>query len=228
MKKKAFTIVELVIVIAVIGTLMAVGFVGGSKMTERSREVAIDSQFSNIESAIISVLRENPRLGLITSLADEHTPGVTHREHIVDLINEYLDSESQFEIDANGVIVSTFEDPYGVPYQLGISVNKLIAVTEGKTSAEIRFFVKSAGGNKQTPASATNATDVIVTKADLDDVILMVESVHNTITSTRIEDIVIDPAATPPASSNDGDVVFPTYASESKNVTLNGASSGHS
>lgn len=231
--KKAFTIVELVIVIAVLSILLGLGFVGGNQMLNRSRNVALESQMGTFEDAIVAMVHENTRLGLWETMYEEtnsgnvnYDTGVTNREYIVDLLNKYMDSDCQFKIEGSD-IVSTINDPYGTPYQLAISVEKNLLTPEeevmGKNSAEIRFFVKSAGKNKQTPSSGIHATDVVAVKADTDDVIVMVECVKNSVESTIIEDIVVDIAAVPAATSNDGDVVFAAYTADPVTVTLNGA-----
>lgn len=222
-KKKAFTIVELVIVIAVVAILMAAGFIGGNQMTGRSRDVALEAQLKNMSDAVSSMLTDYPRLGLMTSLSDEdYETDVSNRVYIVNLLNTYLDQECSFFMVGND-ICSSVNDPYGNPYHLGMSVVKAKTLEDGAVSAEIRFFIKSAGKNKQTPANVTHATDVAAMNADLDDIILMIECVSNEIRNVNISDIVIDPTATPPATANEGDVVFGGYSAEAKTVLLNGA-----
>lgn len=180
--KRAFTLVELVIVIAVLSVLIAIGFVGGSSVTLRSRSVAVDSQMKNFRSVITETMWENTAWAKKSreSLTDEQAENFC--DEVVAAINERLD-EVSFTKEADGAYRSSILDPYGVPYELCISLEHLNYTDDEppvlRNDSEIRIYVKCGGRNAMSPKDV----------ADNDDVVLMCENINNSVTSCIIKDI---------------------------------------
>ena len=65
--KKAFTIVELVIVIAVIAILMGILFVGGTAINNNAKKSTMESDFRNYEIALKSVVNDPENKSLLVT-----------------------------------------------------------------------------------------------------------------------------------------------------------------
>ena len=88
--RTAFTIVELVIVIAIIAVLMGIGFIGGNNVVGRSKEVTLENDLNNFASAITQAMMDNPRWGTI----EDFGTGETLEDPIniiLESVNSYLD-----------------------------------------------------------------------------------------------------------------------------------------
>ena len=104
MKRKAFTLVEILIVICVISILFVVLVSRVDFATDKSRQAGVQNDFHAMQSALhVIALENNSFTGDITQLADE--------------LNKNLDSELSVRVE-NGVIKTDAKDPWGSEYVL--------------------------------------------------------------------------------------------------------------
>ena len=103
-KRKAFTLVEILIVICVISILFVVLISRVDFATDKSRQAGVQNDFHAMQSALhVIALENNSFIGDITQLADE--------------LNKNLDSELSVRVE-NGVIKTDAKDPWGSEYVL--------------------------------------------------------------------------------------------------------------
>ena len=103
-KRKAFTLVEILIVICVISILFVVLVSRVDFATDKSRQAGVQNDFHAMQSALhVIALENNSFTGDITQLADE--------------LNKNLDSELSVRVE-NGVIKTDTKDPWGSEYVL--------------------------------------------------------------------------------------------------------------
>ena len=167
--KKAFTIVELVIVIAVIAILMGIMFVGGTAISNNAKQSTLDSDFRTFETNLKAMIND-PDADVIKTKATGLAPS-----EISSLMGKYFEGDIAvtFSDDDNKLETTTttgpkanrsafeaevaMDDPYGMAYQMVILDNSDTEVTD------ITFMVYSYGKNKQTattPAGSFDADDV--------------------------------------------------------------------
>ena len=130
-KKRAFTLVEILIVVAVIGILFVtlvprIDFAG-----DKARETGVKTDFRSFELAAEQILRENAGLGDFDDVAElAGTNG----------INLYLDKAIQFKTDGNCYKQDQWNQPYTMqivkPTGTGINPNNgaIIFISNGKDS----------------------------------------------------------------------------------------------
>ena len=130
-KKRAFTLVEILIVVAVIGILFVtlvprIDFAG-----DKARETGVKTDFRSFELAAEQILRENAGLGDFDDVAElAGTNG----------INLYLDKAIQFETSGECAKEDQWNQPYTMqivkPTGTGINPNNgaIIFVSNGKDS----------------------------------------------------------------------------------------------
>lgn len=179
--KKAFTIVELVIVIAVIAILMGIMFVGGTAISNNAKASTLSSDFRTFETNIKAMVND-PTASIIKT---EPTNGFDPDAAAVKtLINSYFEGDIALKTttfsDAvksdTGAKVSraahetdlSLKDPYGVPYRF------VVLDDSSNTVTDITFLVYSCGKNKQT---STTPNDGLFDKDDTAIVIRVVDSV---------------------------------------------------
>lgn len=130
-KKRAFTLVEILIVVAVIGILFVtlvprIDFAG-----DKARETGVKTDFRSFELAAEQILRENAGLGDFDDVADLcGTNG----------INLYLDKAIQFDTSGECAKQDQWNQPYTIqivkPTGTGINPNNgaIMFVSNGKDS----------------------------------------------------------------------------------------------
>lgn len=145
--KKAFTIVELVIVIAVIAILMGIMFVGGTAISNNAKQSTLTSDFRSFETNIKAMINDpaNAELGKGMTDADAKS-----------MINAYFEDElaigdfTKDEDKGSGVTTACYEaatglkDPYGIEYKVVYLDNS------SNEHTDLSFIVYSCGKNKQT------------------------------------------------------------------------------
>ena len=107
-KKKAFTFVELLIVMAIIGILTVTVVVGVNWSTDRARESGVQSTLHSYEIAANKV-------GVQLAGYDNAS-----LDDLVRLLNKSLDPELKLSI-SDGVIVSDMVDPWGNTIKVGLN-----------------------------------------------------------------------------------------------------------
>ena len=171
--KKAFTIVELVIVIAVIAILMGIMFVGGTAISNNAKASTLDSDMRTFETNIKAMVNDPDANCIVTNATKGFDPTDTTVQTNKDakvLLEKYFEGDmavsgmATIEKAAAGADVSRaavegtieMKDPYGMPY-------KLVILDDSDTNnTDITFFVYSFGKNKQTAddAGRLDADDV--------------------------------------------------------------------
>lgn len=130
-KKRAFTLVEILIVVAVIGILFVtlvprIDFAG-----DKARETGVKTDFRSFELAAEQILRENAGLGDFDTVAELTGPNG---------INLYLDKAIQFKTDGDCYKQDQWNQPYTIqvvkPTGTGINPNNgaIIFISNGKDS----------------------------------------------------------------------------------------------
>ena len=179
--KKAFTIVELVIVIAVIAILMGIMFVGGTAISNNAKASTLSSDFRTFETNIKAMVNDPTASIIKTTAPGGFDPDATD---VKTLINSYFEGDialktttfSDATKDNTGANVSraahetdlSMKDPYGVPYRF------VVLDDSSDTVTDITFLVYSCGKNKQT---STTPNDGLFDKDDTAVVIRVVDSV---------------------------------------------------
>lgn len=183
--KKAFTIVELVIVIAVIAILMGILFVGGTAINNNAKKSTMQSDLRNYEIALKSVVNDPANSYLQKGfLAD-----TTEKGEIVKLLANYFEDKTALQADPADVTYNAaakmsgetkaiaqaetkLSDPYGINYKLVIMDNSTTEHTD------IAFLIVSYGKNKQTDPTSGCGLGI---QLDADDVALVVRVVDSVI-----------------------------------------------
>ena len=108
-KKKAFTLIELLIVIAIIGILFIVLISKVNFATDKAKASGVQTDFRSFQLAIETVARENAGF---SSLVDEDY------EQLEMAINKNLDNKLKIAIDDDGMITmaNNATDPWNVEY----------------------------------------------------------------------------------------------------------------
>ena len=181
--KKAFTIVELVIVIAVIAILMSIMFVGGRAITNNAKVSTLDSDFRTFETNIKAMINDPDNSDLEMNISDDV---------VKTWVNSYFEDElaiGDFEdvaIASTGSAVASYEaatgleDPFGKDYKLVVLDNSTVNHTD------LSFCVYSFGENKQT-STTTGAWDK-------DDYVVIVRVFDSVIYTEEIADLSADTA----------------------------------
>lgn len=175
--KKAFTIVELVIVFAVIAILMGILFVGGTAINNNAKKSTMESDFRNYEIALKSVVNDPENKSLLVTDA---TSGVD-----IAAVKTAMDAYFEDDMAINGAFgandanakanrkayeaTTKLKDPYGMPYH--------VVVLDDSTTehTDISLIVYSFGKNKQTADGAATS------KWDKDDVVRVIRVVDSVI-----------------------------------------------
>lgn len=186
--KKAFTIVELVIVIAVIAILMGIMFVGGTAISNNAKASTLDSDLRTFETNLKAMVNDPAATELQTK------DGGFDPADVSSLINSYFEGDIALSgafvaatntagDSADGVlgtggakanraaweVATTMKDPYGIEYRAVVLDNSNDNITD------ITFLVYSCGKNKQT--SNTDNDGIF----DIDDVARVVRVVDSVI-----------------------------------------------
>ena len=101
MNKKAFTLIELLIVIAIIGILFIVLVSKVDFATDKAKATGVQTDFRSFQMAFETVARENAGF---TSLLDFEADGEAVYSKLEDALNKNLDAKLQVEIDEDGMI----------------------------------------------------------------------------------------------------------------------------
>lgn len=167
-KRKAFSLVELIIVIIIIGVLGSVGASFGSRQVSNARMSTVASNLqiiaSDIESAVFDV-------GFIDNLSDAATVKRYFSSWDAKYLTSPLDLDSissptAYGSDFTGVHFNTngYEDPWGNEYRL-----YYLVPAEGEA---YRIIMASAGPNGRFSDDADNA---YINDGFEDDVIIVME-----------------------------------------------------
>ena len=108
-KRKAFTLVELLIVIAIIGILFIVLISKVDFATDKAKVTGVQTDFRSFQMAFETVAKENSGF---SELVDESY------EKLEMAINKNLDNKLKIDIDADGKItmINDAKDPWGTEY----------------------------------------------------------------------------------------------------------------
>lgn len=190
--KKAFTIVELVIVIAVIAILMGIMFVGGTAISNNAKASTLDSDLRTFETNLKAMVNDPSATDIQTKAggfdpADVSTLINSYFEGDIALSGAFEEAENTGGNSATDVlgtggakanraaweVATTMKDPYGIEYRAVVLDNSNDTVTD------ITFLVYSCGKNKQTSnASPAEDNDGMF---DIDDVARVVRVVDSVI-----------------------------------------------
>ena len=143
--KKAFTIVELVIVIAVIAILMGIMFVGGTAISNNAKASTLTSDFRSFETNIKAMINDPANADLGKDLTNANVKA---------MVNDYFEDDLAVgdltELTAEGSNTTGYEgetalkDPYGIEYRVVYLDNS------SDEHTDLSFCVYSCGKNKQT------------------------------------------------------------------------------
>ena len=180
--KKAFTIVELVIVIAVVAILMTIMFVGGTAISNNAKMSTIKSDLRTAEVNIKAALQD-PEFVL-----DETQTQAKILAHL----NKYMEDDMQlvvadpddddYKLDSDDInncmrFTTAKKDPFGMYYVLEVED---FSTTDKDTNWLFTF--KSFGKNK---TNAQNSTYAAGLRFEADDVCQFVRFVNSTILSDK-------------------------------------------
>lgn len=190
-KSRAFTIVEMVIVIAVVAILMTIMFVGGSAISRTAKKSSIQSDLRTCEVNLCATLADEDMVNEVIASrggiipASEGVLGTV--ESIKGVINRYFEDDmkivSVLDVSEDGQnwkikYILDRKDPYGMPYTLEVENMSSAGIT-----TDYLFTVKSYGGNKSTfVGTLTEDTSYSV---DGDDAVAQVQY-KNSVVDTRI------------------------------------------
>lgn len=132
LKKKGFTILELIIVIAVIGTLMTIMFAGGSALINNSKKTSVKNDFRSMIQMAESAYTENPT----------YSEGVTVAQLNDGCFTEKLKLDEATTLIAGTTTAKT--DAYGTKY----AVKEITLETASVTGAKKAVVFTSAGPDK--------------------------------------------------------------------------------
>lgn len=115
-KHKGFTLAEILIVVALLGTLMTVLMISVGAYFDKTRETGVRNDFNNMKTAIETVMRENSGLpkksgaSSGTNVWDKKKDAAASFNKTVNLINDCLDPNMKLvdgnDEDGNGYVVS--------------------------------------------------------------------------------------------------------------------------
>ena len=204
--KKAFTIVELVIVIAVVAILMTIMFVGGTAISNNAKFSTLKSDLRTAEVNIKAALNDpdsNKRLAYGSTGAD-----------VTKLLNEYLEDDFQIKsltlcADDDCIVGTTAKrgekdkaleevyqgqltakDPWGKNYEIYVYNLSEDADDKGPDGAgtahrdattDWAIVIKSLGKNKLTLMHNGTASTTVPTAFDRDDNYLVVRTYNSVI-----------------------------------------------
>ena len=173
--KKGFTLIELMIVLAIIGILFGIFAAIGTASMQKAKYAVVKTDFKAFSLGFEQACKENQ--GITNSTADQ----------IIGAINANLDSSLKFQYkdaacttlattaaDFQGVLYCQRKDPYGNYYQLYWNQTSLI----NAFNTEIRFTIKSFGPNGKTAATYSSI--------DTDDVTYMIQMVNGDVKTASL------------------------------------------
>lgn len=140
-KKKGFTLVELLVVIAVIGILFVTLISKVDFATDKARATGIQTDFRGFQMGIEMLLREKPGFD---------AAGITDTATCKTVLNNNLDAKLKF-VDADGSNPATPADPWGVPY--------VISFTAATESVPAYVTITSYGADKAAGTAPTITWD---------------------------------------------------------------------
>ena len=142
--KKAFTIVELVIVIAVIAILMGIMFVGGTAISNNAKASTLESDLRTFETNIKAMVNA-PDSDVQTPFAKDNAWFNVYFEDDMALAAFDADMKTNTGTTVKAIeATTTMNDPYGMPYRVVVLDNSTT------NNTDISFIVFSYGRNKQT------------------------------------------------------------------------------
>ena len=144
-KKKAFTLIELLIVIAIIGILFIVLVSKVDFATDKAKATGVQTDFRTFQLAFQTVAREHQGF---SSLVDEDY------EKLEMAINKNLDNKLKIDIDADGTITMAngVTDPWNTPYH----GNYITNATDKKDRGAIVMYSNGANGEFGSEHSIAN------------------------------------------------------------------------
>ncbi len=85
--EKGFTLIELLIVVAILGVLAAVVIPNVGRFIGRGESEAADTEFANIQSAVVAMMVDNAQSSLTTPVS---SPGTENMSSFPDVANGYV------------------------------------------------------------------------------------------------------------------------------------------
>jgi type IV pilus assembly protein PilA len=110
--EKGFTLIELLIVVAILGVLAAVVIPNVGRFIGRGEEEAKDTEFANVQSAVVSMMVDN-NLSTLPNPLSTTTDATQNMATFPDNL-----SGPTTDGDSNGVM-DKLHDPYGGTYEAG-------------------------------------------------------------------------------------------------------------
>ena len=120
MRKKAFTLVELLVVIVVIGILFAVLISRVDFASDDAKATGAMTDLRSFQTAAHAI-------------ALKHNGFDSDLETLANQLNTKLDAELQLSVSGNK-LVSAATDPWGTPYEVTVAGNTLMAASAGKNT----------------------------------------------------------------------------------------------
>ena len=105
--EKGFTLIKLLIVVAILGVLAAVVIPNVGRFIGRGESEAKDTEFANVQSAVVAMMVDNS----LSSLPNPISAAINRTQNM----GAYPDSTSDWQASPGGKDT----DPYGVDYAAG-------------------------------------------------------------------------------------------------------------
>jgi prepilin-type N-terminal cleavage/methylation domain-containing protein len=165
MNKKAFTLIELLIVIAIIGILFIVLVSKVDFATDKAKATGVQTDFRSYQMAFETVAREHAGFEpLVVVVPNEDGDDTLDLTALVEAVNKNLDAKLQITY-ADGEMTIGAKDPWKELYTI-----EYVAAVEGEDRGA--FVVYSCGANLTKDADVEKDGGVVTHTNDVDDYVL--------------------------------------------------------
>jgi prepilin-type N-terminal cleavage/methylation domain-containing protein len=144
--KKGFTLIELMVVVAIIGVLVLLGLRAYSSQKERAMNSIVKANASTIQTMLVGYMGD---MDIVDDADIEECLGATTQIMIENMVNPYDNTHQVYRISAGGTSVfeTTPTDSYGMVDVLRPAPNVLYVNGRGKRN-ELLLLPNSLPANK--------------------------------------------------------------------------------
>ena len=151
--KKGFTLIELMVVVAIIGVLVLLGLRAYSTQKERAANSIVKANASTVQTMLVGYMGDHD---ILIANKDTDIPAALNGvaaetgTPLESMVNPYLDSAGVYHVDAGGSSAFDADDPL-LQGQVSINIvsdNNLLVSARGKYGELIFTFPHSLPANK--------------------------------------------------------------------------------